>query len=142
MLQVCQPCISLHITHSSQIQKCTVIWSWYLRDAHRTLACQHPYSLSKTPSRFYEKIEILYYSYMDDIHFSTWEFKISDIDQTSKSCIDHSKYVEALLSCKSFEQELTILCQINEIHFGYTFLRGSCENGGGRAVLCLWDQQD
>ena len=25
MLQVCQPCISLHITHSSQIQKCTVI---------------------------------------------------------------------------------------------------------------------
>ena len=46
-------------------------WSWYPRDAHHTLACQRAYSLSKTPSRFYEKNQILYYSYMDEIHFST-----------------------------------------------------------------------
>ena len=68
MLQVFQPCISLHIIHGSQIQKCC---SWYPRDARHTLACQRAYSLSKTPSRFYEKHEILYYSYMDKIHFST-----------------------------------------------------------------------
>ena len=46
-------------------------WSWYPRDSHHMLACQRAYSLSKTPSRFYEKNEILYYSYMDEIHFST-----------------------------------------------------------------------
>ena len=45
--------------------------SWYPRDSRHTLACQRAYSLSKTPSRFYEKYEILYYSYMDNIHFST-----------------------------------------------------------------------
>ena len=68
MLQVFQPCISLHIIHGSQIQK----WcSWYPRDARHTLACQRAYSLSKTPSRFYEKNEILYYSYMAKIQFST-----------------------------------------------------------------------
>ena len=46
-------------------------WSWYPRDLHHMLACQRAYSLSKTPSRFYEKNEILYYSYMDIIQFST-----------------------------------------------------------------------
>ena len=46
-------------------------WSWYPRDSRHMLACQRAYSLSKTPSRFYEKNEILYYSYMDEIHFST-----------------------------------------------------------------------
>ena len=40
-------------------------WSWYPRDSHHLLACKRAYSLSKTPSRFYEKNEILYYSYMD-----------------------------------------------------------------------------
>ena len=37
--------------------------------------------------------------------------------------------------CKSFEQEIMILCQINETNFAYTFLRGSCENGGQRCAL-------
>ena len=46
-------------------------WSWYPRDSRHMLACQRAYSLSKTPSRFYEKNEILYYSYMDKVHFST-----------------------------------------------------------------------
>ena len=46
-------------------------WSWYPRDARHTLACQRAYSLSKMPSRFYEKNEILYYSYMEEIRFST-----------------------------------------------------------------------
>ena len=46
-------------------------WSWYPRDSHHMLACQRAYSLSKTPSRFYEKNEILYYSYMGKIPFST-----------------------------------------------------------------------
>ena len=46
-------------------------WLWYPRDSHHMLACQRAYSLSKTPSRFYEKNEILYYSYMDKIQFST-----------------------------------------------------------------------
>ena len=45
--------------------------SWYPRDSRHTLACQRAYSLSKTPSRFYERNEILYYSYMDKIQFST-----------------------------------------------------------------------
>ena len=53
---------------NSKVHGC---WSWYPRDARGTLACQRAYSLSKTPSRFHEKNEILYYSYMGKIHFST-----------------------------------------------------------------------
>jgi hypothetical protein len=30
-------------------------WSWYPRDARHMLPCQRAYSLSKTPSKFYEK---------------------------------------------------------------------------------------
>ena len=37
---------------NSKVHGC---WSWYPRDARGTLACQRAYSLSKTPSRFYEK---------------------------------------------------------------------------------------
>ena len=59
--------------HHSQLSnsKMHCHWSWYPRDARHMLACQRAYSLSKTPSRFYEKNEILYYSYMDKIQFST-----------------------------------------------------------------------
>ena len=39
-------------------------WSWYPRDSHHMLACQRAYSLSKTPSRFFEKYENLSYSYV------------------------------------------------------------------------------
>ena len=46
-------------------------WSWYPKDARHTLAWKQAYSLSKTPSRFCGKNENLYYSYMEEIHFST-----------------------------------------------------------------------
>ena len=52
--------------------------------AHHTLACQFAYGLSKTPSRFYQKKEILYYSHVKKHQFSTEEFKIIDIDKTSQ----------------------------------------------------------
>ena len=50
---------------------CTAIVLRTPKDAHYILAYQHVYSLSKTPSRFFEKHDILYYSYMGKFQFST-----------------------------------------------------------------------
>ena len=71
MLQVCQPCISLHIIHSSQIQKCTVI-GFGIPGMHATrwLASVLIVFLKRLAD-FMKKNEILYYSYMDNIQFST-----------------------------------------------------------------------
>ena len=73
-------------------QKCVACecppWTWYTR---YTLACQRAYSLSKTPSRFFEKYENLYYSYVDEIQFSTQEFKNGDFDE-----MNHASNIENL----------------------------------------------
>ena len=45
--------------------------SYVLHVTHYTLVRQRVYSLSKTPSRFFENHDILYYSYMDKFQFST-----------------------------------------------------------------------
>ena len=125
MFQVCQLCISLHIIHSSQIEKCIVI-GLDIPGTHTTRSlCQRAYSLSKTPSRFYEKIEILYYSYMDKFSFLHRNSRLVILTKYPKSCIDHLKSLEASISCKSFERELMVLCQIHKINVAYTFLRGS-----------------
>ena len=71
MLQVCQPFISLHIIHGSQIQKCTVVGRG-IPGMHvaRWLASVLIVFLKRLAD-FVEKNEILYYSYMGKIHFST-----------------------------------------------------------------------
>ena len=71
MLQVCQPCISLHIIRSSQIQKCTVI-GLSIPEMHTTrwLVSVLIVFLERLAD-FMKKNEILYYSYMDKIQFST-----------------------------------------------------------------------
>ena len=71
MLQVCQPCISLHIIHRSKIQKCTVVGCG-IPELHTTrwLASVLIVFLKRL-ANFMKKNEILYYSYMDKIQFST-----------------------------------------------------------------------
>ena len=71
MLQGCQPCISLYIIHGSQIQKCIVISpSIPKMHATRWLGSKLIVFLKRLAD-FVEKNENLYYSYMEEIHFST-----------------------------------------------------------------------
>ena len=70
MLQVCQPCISLHIIHGSQIQKCTVVGRGIPgMHATRWLASVLIVFLKSLADLLTN--EMLYYSYMDEMHFST-----------------------------------------------------------------------
>ena len=140
-LQVCQPCISLHIIHGSQIQKYTIVG--------RGIPGMHA-------TRWLASVLIVFLKrladFMKKIKFCTiptWT-KFTFLHRNSKLVILTRRPNPALIienmqkhcfSCKSFEQELTILGQIHKINFAYAFLRGSCENGAG-AVLCPWDQQD
>ena len=70
VLQVCQPCISLHIIHGSQIQKFTAVGRGIL-GMHAT--CWLASVLIVFLKRLADLTtnELLYYSYMDKIHFST-----------------------------------------------------------------------
>ena len=82
ILQAFQLYIALHIIQALPFKS---FLSLVLEvHTHHTLACQCAYSLSKTPSKFYQKREILYYSYVKKHQFSTEEFKISDVDKTSQ----------------------------------------------------------
>ena len=70
-LQVCRPCVSLRIIHRSQIQKCTAI-GLGIPEMHTTrwIASVLIVFLERLAD-FMKKNEILYYSYMDKIQFST-----------------------------------------------------------------------
>ena len=82
ILQAFQLYIALHIIQALSLKS---FLSLVLEvHTHHTLACQCAYSLSKMPSRFYQKKENVYYSYVRKHQFSTEEFKISDIDKTSQ----------------------------------------------------------
>ena len=144
MHQVCQPCISLHIIHSSEIQKCTVIGVG-IPEMHATrwLASVLIVFLKRLAD-FMKKMKICTIPTWTKFSFLHRNSKLVIWAKYPKSCIDHWNAVEALIMCKSFEQELMILCQINETNFEYTFLRTSWENGGrggkrGRGgVVSLW----
>ena len=124
ILQAFQLYIALHIIQALSFKS---FLSLVLEvHAHHTLACQCAYSLSKTPSRFYQKSKILYYSYVKNISFLQRNSKLLILTKHPKFFADHCKSVEALQSCKSFKQKHMILCQIHAINFAYKFLsRGS-----------------
>ena len=137
MRQGRHPCISLRTIHSSKIQKFTFICLG-IPGTHAT--------------RWLASVLIVFLKRLADFMkkmkfctIPTWKNSIFYIGiqnqwywpNISESCIDCWKCVGALLLCNFFEQELMILRQIHEINCAYTFLRGSCENGGGGGVLPL-----
>ena len=137
LLQVCQPCISFHIIHSSQIQKCTVI-GLVIPGMHATRWLASVLIVfPKRLADFIKNMKICTIPTLTQFSFLHGNSKLVILTKYPKSCIDHWKYVETLISCKFFERELMILCKIHEISIAYTFLRGSWENGGG---VCRWDQ--
>ena len=133
MLQVCQPCISLHIIHSSQIQKCTVI-GLGVPEIHTTrwLASVLIVFLKRLAD-FMKKMKCCTIPTWPKFNFLHRNSKLVILTKYPKSCIDHWKSVGTLISYKSFEQELMILCKIHEISVAYNFLRGleRMERGGG-----------
>ena len=130
-LQVCRPCVSLRIIHSSQIQKCTVI-GLGIPEMHTThwIASVLIVFLERLAD-FMKKMKFCTIPTWTKFSFLHRNSKLVILTKYPKSCIDHWKSVETLISCKSFEWELTILCKIHETSIAYTFLRGSCENGEG-----------
>ena len=131
MLQVCQPCISLHIIHSSQIQKCTVLGLGIPRTHGTRWLASVLIVFPKRLADFMKKMKFCTIPTWTKFSFLHRNSKLVILTKYPKSCIDHWKSVETLISCKSFEWELTILCKIHETSIAYTFLRGSCENGEG-----------
>ena len=131
LLQVCQPCISFHIIHSSQIQKCTVI-GLGIPETHTTRWFASVLIVFlKRLADFMKKMEFCTIPTWTKLSFLHRKSKLVILTKHPKSCIDHWKSIKALVRCKSFGHKLVILCQIHEISIAYTFLRGSWENGGG-----------
>ena len=126
MLQVCQPCISLHIDHGSQIQKCTVV-DRGIPGIHATrwLASVLIVFLKRLAD-FMKKMKFCTIPTWTKFSFLHRNSKLVILTKHPKFFVDHWQSVEALNYWKSFKQERMILCQTHAINFAYKFLqRGS-----------------
>ena len=97
LLQVCQPCISFHIIHSSQIQKCTVI-GLGIPETHTTRWFASVLIVFlKRLADFMKKMEFCTIPTWTKLSFLHRKSKLVILTKHPKSCIDHWKSVEALI---------------------------------------------
>ena len=130
MLQVYQPCISLYIIHGSQIQKCIVICPGIPKmHATRWLGSKLIVFLKRLAD-FVEKMKIC--------TIPTWK-KFTFLHRNSKLVIltrhpNHALIIENMYErcfrANPLNMNSQSFVKSTKNNFAYTFLRGSCENGG------------